>query len=74
VNGFVKIITANSASRAFRYWKPATASTTLYPNSLRGLRFTEEDAMLLKLKELEYTEKICKRIGSKSVGNGNNLT
>jgi len=34
----------------------------------------DENATLYKLKELEYLEKICEKVGNISVGNGNLLT
>ena len=33
----------------------------------------EEKTTLYKLKELEYLEKICDKVGSISIGNGNLL-
>ena len=41
---------------------------------LNTAKLMEENATLYKLKELEYLEKICDRVGSISVGGGNLLT
>jgi len=41
---------------------------------LNTAKLMEENATLYKLKELEYMEKICDRVGSISVGNGNLLS
>ena len=40
---------------------------------LNTARLMEENATLYKLKELEYLEKICDRVGNISVGGGNLL-
>ena len=37
-------------------------------------KLMEENATLYKLKELEYLEKICDKVGNISVGGGNLLT
>ena len=41
---------------------------------LNTAKLMEENAILYKLKELEYLEKICERVGNISVGGGNLLT
>jgi len=41
---------------------------------LNTAKLMEENTTLYKLKELEYLEKICERIGNISVGSGNLLT
>lgn len=41
---------------------------------LNTAKLMEENATLYKLKELEYLEKICDKVGNISVGNGNLLT
>ena len=41
---------------------------------LNTAKLMEENATLYKLKELEYLEKICERVGNISVGGGNLLT
>jgi ABC-type phosphate/phosphonate transport system ATPase subunit len=41
---------------------------------LNTAKLMEENATLYKLKELEYLEKICDKVGNISVGNGNMLT
>ena len=40
---------------------------------LNTAKLMEENATLYKLKELEYLEKICDRVGNISVGGGNLL-
>ena len=40
---------------------------------LNTAKLMEENAILYKLKELEYLEKICDKVGSISVGGGNLL-
>ncbi len=41
---------------------------------LNTAKLLDENATLYKLKELEYLEKICDKVGSISVGGGNLLT
>ena len=41
---------------------------------LNTAKLMEENATLYKLKELEYLEKICERVGNISVGGGNLLS
>jgi hypothetical protein len=41
---------------------------------LNTAKLMEENATLYKLKELEYLEKICDKVGNISVGGGNLLT
>lgn len=40
---------------------------------VKATKLMEENTTLYKLKELEYLEKICDKVGNISIGNGNLL-